>query len=196
MQTYCAFRDPLHDKNPRWALSDHKVPCLSHTSSHRSTSAYPQFCWVRLLSSDPAWTAHRFLCTVVHFESWTCFDGCYYSKLLKSQRFGLFLLPITSTGTIMSSHTNFAKAFGIESIAGAVVFTLLYAPLLAWFIYKSLTHRTHVHYMLAFFCQSKAIFLSRNIEVAQMYSSFVFSPSGRVCDPCCSGRLRIGSGDI
>ncbi|KAF8809298.1 hypothetical protein BYT27DRAFT_7136418 [Phlegmacium glaucopus] len=49
-------------------------------------------------------------------------------------------------------HFNFAKATGIQSLAGAIVFTVLYAPLLAFFIRKCFTHPTYVHYVLTFFC--------------------------------------------
>ena len=57
----------------------------------------------------------------------------------------------------MSSQTqiNYAKAVGIESIGGAVIFAILYLPLFLWFIRKSFVHPTHVHYTLSLFCISK-----------------------------------------
>jgi len=50
------------------------------------------------------------------------------------------------------SHINFAHYVGIESLAGAIVFAILYAPLLVIFIRKSFTHPTYVHYILTLFC--------------------------------------------
>lgn len=50
---------------------------------------------------------------------------------------------------------NFAAAVGIHSLAGAIVFTVLYVPLLGFFFVKSFTHPTYVHYVLTFFCLSK-----------------------------------------
>jgi len=47
---------------------------------------------------------------------------------------------------------NFAAAVGIHSLAGAIVFTVLYVPLLGFFFVKSFTHPTYVHYVLTFFC--------------------------------------------
>jgi hypothetical protein len=55
----------------------------------------------------------------------------------------------------MSSQINYAKLVGIESIAGAIIFTILYLPLFLWFARKSFVHPTHVHYTLTFFCISK-----------------------------------------
>jgi hypothetical protein len=50
------------------------------------------------------------------------------------------------------SNFNFAAAVGIHSLAGAIVFTVLYVPLLAFFSLKCFTHPTYVHYVLTFFC--------------------------------------------
>jgi len=47
---------------------------------------------------------------------------------------------------------NFAEAIGIQSLPGAIVFTVLYVALLAWFLGKCFTHPTYVHYVLTFFC--------------------------------------------
>ena len=50
---------------------------------------------------------------------------------------------------------NYAAAIGIHSLPGAIVFTVLYVLLLAFFFRKSFTHPTYVHYVLTFFCISK-----------------------------------------
>ena len=55
----------------------------------------------------------------------------------------------------MSSQINYAKAVGIESIGGAVIFAILYLPLFLWFVRKSFVHPTFVHYTLTLFCISK-----------------------------------------
>ncbi|KAF8809296.1 hypothetical protein BYT27DRAFT_7254796 [Phlegmacium glaucopus] len=57
----------------------------------------------------------------------------------------------------MSSQINFAKALGIESLAGAIVFTILYIPILVWFVRKSFNHPTQVHYALTFFCTIRVV---------------------------------------
>ena len=50
---------------------------------------------------------------------------------------------------------NYATAIGIQSLPGAIVFTVLYGLLLAIFFAKCFTHPTYVHYVLTFFCLSK-----------------------------------------
>lgn len=57
----------------------------------------------------------------------------------------------------MSSRINFAKALGMESLAAAVVFTILYVPFLVFFARKSFTHPTYVHYTLTFFCLLRVV---------------------------------------
>jgi len=47
---------------------------------------------------------------------------------------------------------DFADALGIHSLAGPIVLVILYAFLLAFFIRKSFTHPTYVHYILTLFC--------------------------------------------
>ncbi|KAF8963815.1 hypothetical protein BDZ97DRAFT_976663 [Flammula alnicola] len=47
---------------------------------------------------------------------------------------------------------NFAKALGFNSEAAAVVFAILYAPLLGWYVRQSFVRPTFVHFVLVFFC--------------------------------------------
>jgi len=47
---------------------------------------------------------------------------------------------------------NFAKYSGYESLAGAIIFSVLYFPLLVLFIKKAISQPTYVHNVLAFFC--------------------------------------------
>jgi len=59
---------------------------------------------------------------------------------------------------------NFAHAFGIESTAAAGLFTVLYAPLLVFFLWKAIRHPCYVYIMLAVFCTIRvAAFLTRAI---------------------------------
>jgi len=51
-----------------------------------------------------------------------------------------------------SSNINFAAIIGVQSLGGAIVFAILFALLLAFFIRKCFTHPTYVHNMLTFFC--------------------------------------------
>jgi hypothetical protein len=52
----------------------------------------------------------------------------------------------------ISSNVNYAVILGIHSLAGPIVFDILYVFLLAFFIRKSFTHPTYVHYILTLFC--------------------------------------------
>ena len=94
----------------------------------------------------------------------------------------------------MSSQINFAKALGIESLAGAVVFMVLYVPLLAFFIRKSLTHSTYVHYVLTLFCTSKQTYLPdpflQELNIVDPPSA-----SGCICHTHGSNKLRNGRRD-
>jgi len=57
----------------------------------------------------------------------------------------------------MSSPINYAKAVGIESVAGAVIFTILYIPVLLWFVGRSFVHPTPVHFTLTLFCTIRVV---------------------------------------
>ncbi|PPQ91306.1 hypothetical protein CVT25_006600 [Psilocybe cyanescens] len=47
---------------------------------------------------------------------------------------------------------NYAKALGFHSVAAAVIFTVLYVPLLGWFVRQSFFRPTYVHFVLVVFC--------------------------------------------
>ncbi|KAF8844809.1 hypothetical protein BDN67DRAFT_962245 [Paxillus ammoniavirescens] len=47
---------------------------------------------------------------------------------------------------------NYAAAFGIHSLAAAVIFALVYFPLFGFFIFKAIARPTYVFIMLSFFC--------------------------------------------
>jgi hypothetical protein len=47
---------------------------------------------------------------------------------------------------------NFAKAYGIDSVAGAVIFAVLYVPLLLFFIRQAISRPTYVYIVIALFC--------------------------------------------
>jgi len=69
----------------------------------------------------------------------------------------------------MSSTINYAKAVGIDSLAGAIIFTILYIPLFLWFVRKSFVHPTHVHYTLTFFCTIRVVaFVIRAVLAASV----------------------------
>ncbi|KAG6334467.1 hypothetical protein ID866_4629 [Astraeus odoratus] len=50
------------------------------------------------------------------------------------------------------SGFNYAKAFGIESVAGAVIFAVLYTPLLLLFVRQAFMRPNYVFIVIAFFC--------------------------------------------
>ncbi|KAL4073620.1 hypothetical protein V8B97DRAFT_1934953 [Scleroderma yunnanense] len=47
---------------------------------------------------------------------------------------------------------NYAKAYGIESVAGAVIFAVLYVPLLVLYIKQAFIRPTYVFVVLSLFC--------------------------------------------
>jgi len=47
---------------------------------------------------------------------------------------------------------NFAKAFGIRSVAAAAVFAVLYLPLAGWFVVKTIRSYASVFFTLTLFC--------------------------------------------
>ncbi|KAF5318140.1 hypothetical protein D9619_012044 [Psilocybe cf. subviscida] len=51
-----------------------------------------------------------------------------------------------------TAQINFAKAIGFDSLAAAIIFTIIYVPLEGWFLLKSFTRPTYVHFALSFFC--------------------------------------------
>ena len=55
-----------------------------------------------------------------------------------------------------ADHINYAKFTGFNSIAAAVVFAVFYLPLMGWFVKKSFTIPTYVHYVLTLFCTSES----------------------------------------
>ncbi|KAF8233413.1 hypothetical protein L208DRAFT_1395915 [Tricholoma matsutake] len=48
--------------------------------------------------------------------------------------------------------SNYAEYFGIESIPAAAVFAALYAPFLAFYVYRSIRRTTYVFLILSLFC--------------------------------------------
>ncbi len=55
---------------------------------------------------------------------------------------------------------DFARAFGYSSTAAAIVFAVLYFPLLAYFIFQSFARPTYVHIVMVVFCSSESRILS------------------------------------
>lgn len=51
--------------------------------------------------------------------------------------------------------TNYAEAYGIHSLAAAIVFIVCYAPFIPYFIFKSIRNPTFVYIMLSLFCVSE-----------------------------------------
>lgn len=55
----------------------------------------------------------------------------------------------------MSESINYAEYFEIKSLAAAVIFTILYVPLLGFYIFQAIRRRTRVYFILTLFCSSK-----------------------------------------
>ena len=107
-------------------------------------------------------------------NSWTQVEYRVYLKVRHFQSLSLHnsFPNVILIGKIMSSKINYAKAVGIESIGGAVIFAILYLPLFLWFVRKSFVHPTHVHYTLTLFCISKPKKTAVEICGAQCLSIF------------------------
>jgi len=59
---------------------------------------------------------------------------------------------------------NFAQSYGIDSVAGAVVFAILYVPFLLFFIRQAFSRPTYVYIVIAFFCTIRvAAFVMRAV---------------------------------
>lgn len=52
---------------------------------------------------------------------------------------------------------NYAKAILIESFPLALIFTLIYIPLLGIFVFKAIKNSTYVLWITAFFCQGSSL---------------------------------------
>jgi hypothetical protein len=59
---------------------------------------------------------------------------------------------------------NYADAYGIHSLAAAIIFLVIYTPLVPFYVWKSVKSRTFVYYMLTLFCVIRFVaFLLRAI---------------------------------
>ena len=77
--------------------------------------------------------------------------GSYYKNLDEVQDF----IKVPNSMSTLPSTTTLAHVIGIESIAPAIVFAILYVPLLAWFVLQSIKRPTYVYVVLALFCSSE-----------------------------------------
>jgi len=59
---------------------------------------------------------------------------------------------------------NYADAYGIHSLAAAIIFLVIYTPFVPFYLWRSVKLRTFVYYMLTFFCVLRLVaFLLRTI---------------------------------
>ena len=56
-----------------------------------------------------------------------------------------------------STNINYAKASGIDSVAAAAIFAVLYAFLLPYYIWRAFKNPTYVLIILSLFCASKLL---------------------------------------
>jgi hypothetical protein len=73
--------------------------------------------------------------------------------------------------TTMSTGINYAKAFGIESVAAARVFAVIYVPFFGWFARQSFRRPTYVYFVLTFFCTLRIIAFSMRAALADSESA-------------------------
>ncbi|KDR82182.1 hypothetical protein GALMADRAFT_58965 [Galerina marginata CBS 339.88] len=72
---------------------------------------------------------------------------------------------------IQDLKINYAKAFGIHSVAAAVIFAILYVPLFGWFVRQSLVRRNYVYVMLMIFCAIRITAFAIRAALAGMESA-------------------------
>jgi len=59
---------------------------------------------------------------------------------------------------------NYADAYGIHSLAAAIIFLVIYTPFIPFYLWTSMKSRTFVYYVLTFFCVIRFVaFLMRAI---------------------------------
>jgi hypothetical protein len=64
----------------------------------------------------------------------------------------------------MTSDTiNNAEVYGIESVPAAVVFAIVYAPLLGWFTFQAFRRPTYALIVLSLFCASESSSISLHV---------------------------------
>ena len=58
---------------------------------------------------------------------------------------------------VLVQPENYAKAILIDSFPLALIFTLIYIPLLGLFVLKAVKNPTYVLWITAFFCQGRLV---------------------------------------
>ncbi|OCH93979.1 hypothetical protein OBBRIDRAFT_789681 [Obba rivulosa] len=61
---------------------------------------------------------------------------------------------------------NYAQESGIDSVAAAVIFCLLYVPLMSFYGFKAFQSKTYVHIILTFFCTVRMIAFAMRAALA------------------------------
>ena len=84
---------------------------------------------------------------------------------------------------------DFAKAFGYSSTAAAIVFAVLYFPLLAYFIFQSFARPTYVHIVMVVFCSSESRML---FYIIPRYNHRIYSPRMLSSHCCVCAARRAG----
>ncbi|KAF8919139.1 hypothetical protein CPB85DRAFT_880996 [Mucidula mucida] len=66
----------------------------------------------------------------------------------------------------MAPSINYAEAYGYSSLTAAIVFAIVYFPLMGFFIFKYMTARTSVYMTLSIFCLTRVSgFAIRAVEI-------------------------------
>ncbi|GBE80078.1 hypothetical protein BKA93DRAFT_824712 [Sparassis latifolia] len=61
---------------------------------------------------------------------------------------------------------NYAQLEGIHSLTAAIIFAIIYVPLLAFYLFKSVRRPTYVHLVLSFFCLVRIVAFSLRAALA------------------------------
>ncbi|KAF4615433.1 hypothetical protein D9613_003543 [Agrocybe pediades] len=78
---------------------------------------------------------------------------------------------MSSSTSAAPPNFNYAKAFGIRSVAAAIVFAIAYVPLAAWFISRFIARRNRVYATLTLFCLIRVTAFSIRAALAGITSA-------------------------
>jgi len=73
--------------------------------------------------------------------------------------------------SVAGQTENYAKALLINSFPLALVFTLIYVPLLGIFVFKAVRNSTYVLWITAFFCQVRIVAFAMRAALAKIESA-------------------------
>jgi ABC-type multidrug transport system permease subunit len=88
----------------------------------------------------------------------------------------------------MADPIDYAPYLGIRSEAAAIVFAVLYLPLLVYFAFRAIRWRTWIYIVLALFCASKCFISHVKHDAEECSPNHVLLHPSRSRGVCLRGR--------